>query len=45
MSAAAVRGRRRHASGDPGMLTISNGGVVNATGPLGVGDPDGNLDA
>ena len=28
-------------TGGPGMLTISNGGVVNATGPLGVGDPTG----
>jgi autotransporter-associated beta strand protein/T5SS/PEP-CTERM-associated repeat protein len=27
--------------GGPGILTISNGGVVNATGPLGVGDPTG----
>jgi T5SS/PEP-CTERM-associated repeat protein len=28
-------------SGGPGILTISNGGAVNATGSVGVGDPTG----
>jgi autotransporter-associated beta strand protein/T5SS/PEP-CTERM-associated repeat protein len=28
--------------GGPGILTISNGGAVNATGSVGVGDPTGN---
>jgi T5SS/PEP-CTERM-associated repeat protein len=28
--------------GGPGILTISNGGAVNATGLVGVGDPTGN---